>query len=111
MAATLSPPFDRPRLAAWLTQARAATRAEPRAVELLPGGAIQENWGVEAEFIGGPFAGRQRLVLRADAATGVPSSLGRVEEFAVQLAAHRAGVSVAEPLFASDDPAIIGKPF
>ena len=42
----------------------------------------------DAGFLGGPFAGEQRLVLRTDAPTGVPASLGRIEEFAVLKAVH-----------------------
>src|SRR5207247_9056807 len=78
---------------------------------LLPGGAIQQNLGFDAEFAGGRLAGAQRLVLRTDAATGIPSSLGRIEEFAVLQAAFAAGVTVPEPLFACADPAVLGKPF
>ena len=75
------------------------------------GGAIQENWSIDARFSGGSLAGDQRLVLRTAAPTGVAESLGRLEEFAVLKAAFAAGVTVPEPLFASDDPAIFGKPF
>src|SRR5205823_9892402 len=60
---------------------------------------------------GGPLAGEHELVLRTDAPTGVPSSLGRIEEFAVLKAAFAAGVSVPEPLWASSDPSILGKAF
>ena len=63
------------------------------------------------DFRGGPLAGEQRLVLRTAAPTGVAASLGRLEEFAVLKAAFAAGVTVPEPLFASDDPAVFGKPF
>ena len=80
-------------------------------LEVLLGGAIRENWGFGADFIGGRFAGRHRLVLRTDAATGIASSLGRIEEFAVVQAARAAGVTVPEPLWACADPAVIGKPF
>src|SRR5262249_29208821 len=67
------------------------------------------NWGIDAGFEGGALRGQQRLVLRTDAATGVPSSLDRVEEFAVLRAVFAAGVAVPEPLFACSDNAIIGK--
>src|SRR5579863_5947132 len=80
-------------------------------MELLSGGAIQENWGVDAAFAGGPLDGAQRLVLRTDAATGIASSLGRAEEFAVLRAVHEAGVTVPEPLFACADASVIGRPF
>ena len=77
----------------------------------LRGGALQENWGLDARFSGGVLDGQQRLVLRSSAATGVAASLTRPQEFAVQKAAFAAGVTVAEPLFATEDPRIWGKPF
>src|SRR5207248_9747354 len=51
------------------------------------------------------------LGLRTDAPTGIPSSLGRLEEFAVLQAAFGAGVTVPEPLWACADPEVIGQPF
>ena len=110
MAATASPPSEAA-LARFLAEASGADRVEVVGLELLAGGAIQENWGFDAEFIGGRFAGTHRLVSRTDAATGIPSSLGRIEEFAILRAAHEAGVAVPEPLFACADPGVIGKPF
>ena len=71
MAATALPPFDPERLARFLAEASGARHVEITGPELLAGGAIQENWGFDAEFAGGTFAGRQRLVLRTDAPTGV----------------------------------------
>jgi len=111
MAATALPPFDLAPLSRFLAEASGAERVEIAAFDLLSGGAIQENWGFEAAFAGGSLAGRQRLVLRTDAATGIPSSLSRIEEFAVLKAVFAAGVAVPEPLFACADPGIIGKPF
>src|SRR6202046_4964042 len=98
-------------LADFLRAASGADAVEIGRLELLPGGAIQENWGIDASFDGGRFSGPQRLVLRTDAATGVPSSLNRVEEFAVLEAAFAAGVTVPEPLLACPDSGVIGKPF
>jgi aminoglycoside phosphotransferase (APT) family kinase protein len=117
MAATALPQSeaglgDRQRaLADFLATASGAVGVEITRLELLPGGAIQENWGIDASFEGGRLVGPRRLVLRTDAATGVPSSLGRAEEFAVLRAAFAAGVTVPEPLFACADGAVIGKPF
>src|SRR5271156_6545095 len=91
-------------LACFLAEASGANSVAITGLELLPGGAIQENWGIDAEFAGGPFAGPQRLVLRTDAPTGVPSSLGRSEEFAVLRAVFAAGVSVPEPLWVCPEP-------
>jgi aminoglycoside phosphotransferase (APT) family kinase protein len=111
MAATPLPRFDLVVLARFLTEASGARNVGLTEPELLSGGAIQENWGFDAEFVGGAFAGRHRLVLRTDASTGVPSSLGRIAEFAVLKAAFEAGVTVPEPLWNSADPDVIGKPF
>src|SRR3954462_4902984 len=111
MAATALPRSDPERLARFLAEASGARHVGVSRLELLAGGAIQENWSFEAEFAGGTCAGRHSLVLRTDAATGVASSLDRIEEFAVQSAAFAAGVTVAEPLWACADPEVIGKPF
>src|ERR1700722_4961481 len=117
MAATALPrsesgPGDRQRaLAELLAAASGADAVEISRIEHLAGGAIQENWGIDAEFAGGGLTGRQRLVVRSDAPTGVPSSLGRMEEFAVLQAAFAAGGTGPEPLFACVAPAVLGKPF
>lgn len=98
-------------LARFLAAVSGAGAVEISGLTPLQGGAIQENWAVDAHFSGGPLAGDQRLVLRVAAPTGVAASLGRLEEFAVLKAAFAAGVTVPEPLFASDDPDVLGKPF
>src|SRR5499425_2496584 len=98
-------------LARFLAAASGAAEVEVSGLAPLRGGAIQENWAVDARFFGGLLAGEQRLVLRTAAPTGVAASLGRLEEFAVLKAAFAAGVTVPQPLWASDDPEIMGKPF
>jgi aminoglycoside phosphotransferase (APT) family kinase protein len=115
MAATALPrsdlSADPAALARFLAAASGANSVAISGIELLPGGAIRENWGLDAEFAGGLFAGPQRLVLRTDAPTGIASSLGRIEEFAVLKAVFAAGVRVPEPLWASPNPNVLGKPF
>jgi aminoglycoside phosphotransferase (APT) family kinase protein len=111
MAATALPPFDRAPLSRFLAEAGGAKRVEIAACDLLFGGAIQENWGIDAKFSDGSLAGPQPLVLRTDATSGIPSSLARLDEFAVLQAAFAARVTVPEPLFACADPGVIGKPF
>ena len=111
MAATALPPFELDALARFLAAENGADRVEIAEPVLLAGGAIKENWGFAACFAGGRLAGTYDLVLRTDAPTGIASSLGQIEEFAVLQAAHAAGVTVPEPLFACADPAVIGKPF
>jgi aminoglycoside phosphotransferase (APT) family kinase protein len=116
MADTASPQSEpqverRAGLARFLAAAGRAHAVEITGLAPLRGGAIQENWAVDAHFTGGVLVGDQRLVLRTAAPTGVPASLDRLQEFAVLKAAFEAGVTVPEPLFASDDPLIFGKPF
>ncbi len=115
MAATALPRSERSpdlsALAGFLARAGGASRVRVAVLELLSGGAIQENWGLDAEFADGGFRGAQRLVLRTDAPTGIASSLGRIEEFAVLKAAFSAGVTVPEPLWACPDPSVLSKPF
>jgi len=77
----------------------------------LSGGAIQENWLIEARVGDGPWQGRQDLVLRTDAPSAVAVSLGRAEEFHLLRAARAAGVTVPEPLWLCEDEGVLGKPF
>jgi aminoglycoside phosphotransferase (APT) family kinase protein len=119
MAGTASPRSDPPdggegrraALARFLAAASEARACEITAFDPLSGGSIQENWGLDTRFAGGVLDGEQRLVLRAAAQTGVPSSLDRLQEFAVLKAAFAAGATVPEPLFACADPGVFGKPF
>src|ERR1700693_1444080 len=110
MAAMASPPSEAA-LGRFLAEASGARTVKITELKLLAGGAIQQNWGFAALFTGGLLDGAQHLVLRTDATTGIPSSLGRIEEFAVLTAVYAAGVAVPEPLFAGADPDVIGKPF
>ena len=80
-------------------------------LEILGGGAIQENWALDLELDGGTRAGSHQLVLRTDAASSLPISHGRMEEFAILQVAHGAGVTVPEPWFACADASVIGKRF
>jgi len=115
MAATALPrsefSADLSALAHFLAETSGANSIDINRLELLSGGAIQQNWGFDAEFLGGDLAGTQRLVLRTDASTGILSSLGRTEEFAVLQAVFGAGVTVPEPLWVCADRSLVGKPF
>jgi aminoglycoside phosphotransferase (APT) family kinase protein len=118
MADTASPRSESPvggerdaALARFLAAASGAKACEIIGLAPLAGGAIQENWGLDARVTGGTLDGAQRLVLRAAGETGVPSSLDRLQEFAVLKTAFGAGVTVPEPLFACADPSVFGKPF
>lgn len=98
--------MDEPRLAAWLSEAAGAP-VSIRAASLLTGGAIQQNWALSVTRGGAP----EEWVLRTDNAATLAVSLPRLEEFALFEAAHAAGVTVPEPLFACADTAILGAPF
>jgi len=98
-------------LSHFLAAASGARAVEISGLEPLHGGALQENWGLDARFSGGELGGDQRLVLRTDAATGITASLTRSQEFAILKAAFATGVTVPEPLFASADSTIWGRPF
>ena len=102
---------ERARLAAWLAEAAGARAVTLREAAKLSGGAIQENWGLEVEVADGPHGGLHRWVLRTDSPSGVATSLGRVQEFALLVAAHGVGVTVPRPLFLCPDRAVLGKPF
>ncbi len=102
--------LDDPALRARLAEFIAAASAKPVAgIEATPlsGGAIQENWLVTVD-LGGR---REEMVLRTDAPSRVAVSHGRVEEFAILQAAHRAGVAVPEPLWLCRDTAVLGQVF
>ena len=99
------------RLAGWMAErfeAHAVTLAAPAKMS---GGAIQENWRLDAEVTGGPQAGAMALVLRTDAPSGVSVSHSRADEFALLRAAFAADVTVPEPLALDDAGAVLGKPF
>jgi aminoglycoside phosphotransferase (APT) family kinase protein len=57
----------------------------------LPGGACQDNFRLEVSLESPAVAGHRRMVLRSDARSSLPGSLGRREEFAVVRAAREAG--------------------
>jgi aminoglycoside phosphotransferase (APT) family kinase protein len=101
----------RERLAKFLCAASGADTITLTRIEPMRGGAIQENWLVDAEISGGPRTGRWEMVLRADASTKVAASHGRVQEFALLRAAFAAGVMVPEPLWVCADRGVLGREF
>jgi len=99
-------------LADFLAKAASARSARIERLERLSGGAIQENWRLDVAFSDGPFAGSPlAAVLRCDSASGVTTSHGRAQEFALFEAAFEARVQVPEPLWLCTDPAVFGRAF
>lgn len=95
----------------WL---RAETRAGVARItrfERLPGGAIQDNWALDAHIEGGPWHGEHAWVLRADASSKVAASLTRAQEFAVLRIAHASGVLTPKPLFLCRDASVLPRDF
>src|SRR5260370_39665857 len=74
-------------LARFLAEASGASAVEVAGLAPLRGGAIQENWALDAHFSGGLLAGDQRLGLRPASPTGDASTLDPLQEFAVLKAA------------------------
>lgn len=106
--------MERERLAAlerFLTHAAEAKHVQVKAVEALRGGAIQENYLIQVNIDGGRCHGSSRMALRMSAPSGVTASHSRAQEFALLKAAYTEGVTVPEPLFLCEDPAVLGRPF
>lgn len=98
-----------PALEAWLAADRDAGSATVHRFEPLGGGAIQENWILEASL--DDSSEREELVLRTDASTTIDDSLSRVTEYALLTRARNGGVTVPEPRGCCTDLAVIGRPF
>lgn len=96
------------RLRDWLRDAAGDPGLEIEDLSLLSGGAIQQNWGLDAALSGGAVA---RWVLRTDAPAVLAVSHPRAAEFALLRAARDAGATVPEPLFLCENPTVTGRPF
>jgi aminoglycoside phosphotransferase (APT) family kinase protein len=101
----------RRQLTEWLAGVIGAERLTLTTLERLRGGAIQENWLLGAEVIGGPRAGPLALVLRKDAPASIASSHTRQDEFRLLELAYRRGITVPEPVAFCSDCAVLGQPF
>ncbi|MFR0693513.1 phosphotransferase family protein [Enterobacterales bacterium AE_CKDN230030158-1A_HGKHYDSX7] len=102
---------DDHRLADFIREQASATRVVIQARKRLSGGAIQENWLLDLQIEGGPWAGSRRWVLRSDALSALPASLDREQEFAVLQVVHQAGVKVPRPLWLCRDVHVHGRVF
>lgn len=95
----------------FVRQQSAATEVRVERMQRLGGGAIQENYALDVKLADGPFVGRHTWVLRTDAPSRLPISLGRAQEFAVLASAWKAGMRVPEPLWLHRDNGEVGKDF
>lgn len=101
----------RVRIEAFLRSAAGADGVRITRLERLSGGAIQENWALDATVTGGAWSGAQEWVLRTDAAARVEVSLKRSEEFQILQVVHAAGLSAPRPLWLCNDTAVTGREF
>ena len=108
---TLNAPDTRARIEVFLRAAAGADAVRVTRLERMSGGAIQENWALDATVTGGAWSGAQEWVLRTDATAMVEMSLRRNEEFQVLQVAHAAGLSAPRPLWLCKDPAVTGREF
>lgn len=98
-------------LTPWLAAEIGASSVDVVDASLLAGGAVQQNWRLDVDVKGGARSGRHGWVLRTDADASLTVSLDRMSEFRCIEVAHKAGVKVAEPIAASSDDTVIGRPF
>ena len=111
LAPTRNASPDKNAIAHFLLDACGASHARVGAVNLLSGGAIQQNWEITVDITDGPHAGAHTWVLRTDAPATVASSLPREREFAIIRFAHANGLLAPKPLFMCNDATVIGRPF
>jgi aminoglycoside phosphotransferase (APT) family kinase protein len=100
-------------IAEFLRREAAAEKAEVAIVQRLPGETAREHWLLRADLVGGPYAGRQQLVLRGEAEDGgrMTGHIGSAEEMAIRAAVFQAGLTTPEPLWVEASGAVIGRPF
>lgn len=106
--------FDADNLAAleaWAAPALGATDVAFAAAERLAGGAIGENWRLQAHVADGPRQGTHDWVLRTDAPARLAASHDRAHEFACLEVAYGSGVTVPEPIALCEDADVVGAPF
>ena len=97
----------RQRLAGFIARASGARSANILALDLMSGGAVQQNWALDVELDGGLCS----WVLRTDAQASVRESLTRAQEFAVLKTAHSAHALAPEPIRLCEDLEVTGRPF
>jgi aminoglycoside phosphotransferase (APT) family kinase protein len=88
-------------VARFIEKAAGAKAVHVQRWERMPGGAIQQNFALDAVVEGGPHEGSHRWVVRCDAPSAVAASHSRAHEFAILSAAHAARVRSPRPLWLS----------
>ncbi len=110
MTTTLEDSATRTALAGAIARSIGAAGVTITAATKLAGGAVQENWRLDVTVEGGPRTGAHTWVVRTDANARIPLSLDRETEAKVLVAAHAAGVKVAEPIAIAGADITLAKP-
>ncbi len=101
---------ERSRLERFIAARAQARSARITRMERMSGGAVQQNWAIDAELDGGAYAGAQAWVMRIDAPAAVRESLTRAQEFSVLCAMRDAKVLAPTPLWCGVDT-VLGRAF
>lgn len=101
----------RERLAEFIRDRAHGERVTITLLARMSGGAVQQNWAVDAEIVAGQDAGAHQWVLRIDAPATVPASLTRAQEFAVLEVMQDAHVLAPRPLWLCENRDVLGRPF
>jgi len=107
----LTTPDARAALEEYLAGVTRADRVAIHDITPLTGGTVHENWLLTLDIRGGAEHGTKTLVLRTDRTLNLSGSLSRSQEFQVIKAAHDAGVTVPEPLWASESHGPLDREF
>ncbi|MBW7857585.1 MAG: phosphotransferase family protein [Leptonema sp. (in: Bacteria)] len=86
-------------------------KVEVNHIQLLSGGACQENHLIKLNIAGGSNAGGYDLVMRTDRGGSLLSSLPRMNEYKVAEAAYNASVKTPKVMWLEESPKVIGAPF
>ena len=111
MHPTITEDATRQRLADFICARCSAERVSIVALTRMSGGAVQQNWALDADIAGGAYAGARAWVLRMDAPARVAESLTRGEEFLVLQTMHDARVLAPRPLWLCEDASVAGSDF
>lgn len=101
----------RHRLETFVRDAAGADRVTIGTLERMSGGAVQQNWAIDADVTRGASTIREYWVLRIDAPAKVAESLTRAQEFRVLQSMHDARVLAPRPLWLCEDAAVAGRTF
>ncbi len=99
------------RLQTWLRETFQCKDLVIQTLNILRGGAVQENWLLEVLSPSGVDQAAHKWVLRREPSSPLGGSLRKDHEFEIIRSAYKAGVPVPEPLAVCLDIRVLGAPF